>query len=122
VSTDDRLQARGDLAWAIAVGGIAIVVFVALLLFAWTFAATLFLIFAGMLLGVGLNAMTNLLGRVVRLPHALRLTVVCLTLAALLSVVVFLDGITISQQAALLSDTIKSDMVNVQAFLEMNRM
>jgi uncharacterized membrane protein (DUF485 family) len=36
-----------------------------LLLFTWYFAATLFLIFAGMLLGVALNAMTVMLGRVV---------------------------------------------------------
>ena len=56
-SSDQRLIARGDLAWAITVGGIAIVTFAALLWFAWHFAATLFLIFAGMLLGVGLNAM-----------------------------------------------------------------
>jgi predicted PurR-regulated permease PerM len=49
-----------------------------LLLFAWTFAATLFLVFAGMLLAVALNAMTNLLGRVVKLAHTLRLTIVCL--------------------------------------------
>src|SRR5260370_42695513 len=79
---DDRLLARNDLAWAISVGGIGIVLFAALLLFAWHFAATLFLIFAGMLLGVALNAMSNLLGRVVNLPHALRLAVVCLALAA----------------------------------------
>ena len=62
-SADNRLQARNDLAWAIAIGGIGIVLFAALLLFAWQFAATLFLLFAGMLLGVGLNAMTTLLGR-----------------------------------------------------------
>jgi len=90
------------------------------LLFAWTFAATLFLIFAGILLGVALNAMTNLLGRVVRLPHALRLTIVCLTLAAMLSGVVFLGGATIAQQATVLSNTIKSQLVNVKAFLEKN--
>jgi hypothetical protein len=71
---DDRLSARNDLAWAISVGGIGTVAFAALLLFTWYFAATLFLIFAGMLLGVALNAMTNLLGRVVKLPHSLRLT------------------------------------------------
>ena len=58
-SGDQRLiargdLARGDLAWAITVGGIAIVLFAALLWFCWHFAATLFLIFAGMLLGVGL--------------------------------------------------------------------
>ena len=80
-SADDRLQARNDLAWAISVGGIGIVLFAALLLFTWYFAATLFLIFAGMLLGVALNAMANLLGRVVELPQSLRLTIVCLALA-----------------------------------------
>jgi len=120
VPTGDRLSARTDLAWAIAVGGIGIVLFAALLLFAWTFAATLFLIFAGMLLGVALNAMTNLLGGIVRVPHALRLTIVCLTLAAMLSGVVFLGGTTIVQQAAVLSDTIKSQLVSVKAFLEKN--
>ncbi len=71
---DNRLQARNDLAWAISVGGIGVVLFTALLAFTWQFAATLFLIFSGVLLGVALNAMSNLLGRVVRLPHALRLT------------------------------------------------
>ena len=119
-SADDRLQARNDLAWAISVGGIGIVLFAALLLFTWHFAATLFLIFAGMLLGVALNAMTNLLGRVVKLPHSLRLAIVCLVLAALLSGVVFLGGATIAQQATVLSNTIKSQLVNVKAFLEKN--
>ena len=94
--------------------------FAALLLFTWYFAATLFLIFAGMLLGVALNAMTKMLGRVVRLPHALRLTIVCLVLAGLLSGVVFLGGTTIAQQATVLSNTIKSQLVNVKAFLEKN--
>jgi predicted PurR-regulated permease PerM len=120
VSVDHRLQARGDLAWAISVGGIGVVVFAALLLFAWSFAATLFLIFAGMLLGVALNAMTNMLGRAIRLPHALRLTIVCLVLAGLLSGVVFLGGATIARQATVLSDTIKSQLINVKAFLERN--
>jgi predicted PurR-regulated permease PerM len=116
----DRVWARSDLAWAIAVGGIAAVLFAALLLFTWYFAATLFLIFTGMLLGVALNAMSNQFARVVRLPHALRLTIVCLTLAALLSGVVFLGGTTIAQQATALSNTIKSQLVNVKSFLEKN--
>ena len=119
-SADNGLQARGDLAWAISVGGVGVVAFVALLLFAWYFAATLFLIFAGMLLGVALNAMTNMFGRAVRLPHSLRLTIVCLVLAGLLSGVVFLGGATIVQQATVLSDTIKSQLVGVKAFLERN--
>ena len=120
VPVNDRVSARGDLAWAISVGGIGVVAFAAFLLFAWYFAATLLLIFAGMLLGVALNAMTNLLGRVIRLPHALRLTIVCLVLAGLLSGVVFLGGTTIAQQAKVLSDTIKSQLVTVKGFLEKN--
>jgi predicted PurR-regulated permease PerM len=120
VSADERHQARNDLAWAISVGGIGVVFFAALLLFTWYFAATLFLIFAGMLLGVALNALTNMLGRVVALPHSLRLTIVCLVLAGLLSGVVFLGGATIAQQATALSGTIKSQLVNVKAFLERN--
>jgi predicted PurR-regulated permease PerM len=114
----DRVQARNDLAWAISVGGIGIVLFAALLALAWHYAATLFLIFAGVLLGVALNALTNLLGRAVKLPHPLRLTIVCLALGALLSGVVFLGGATIAQQASALSDTIKSQLVNVKSFLE----
>lgn len=118
VSTEERLQARSDLAWSIAVGGIGVALFIALLIFAWHFAATLFLIFAGMLLGVALNAMTGLLGRVVPLPQAVRLAIVCLTLTAMLSGVVFLGGTTIAQQATILSNTIKSQLVNAKTFLE----
>jgi predicted PurR-regulated permease PerM len=118
VSTENRLQDRNNLAWAISVGGIATVAFAVLVLFAWYYSATLFLIFAGMLLGVALNAMTAMLGQVVKLPHALRLTIVCLVLAALLSGAVFLGGTTVAQQATALSDTIKSQLVSVRAFLE----
>jgi predicted PurR-regulated permease PerM len=120
VSADNRQETRNDLAWAISVGGIGAIGFAALLAFAWYFAATLFLIFAGMLLGVALNAMTAMLGRIVKLPHALRLTIVCLALAGLLSGAVFLGGATIKQQATALSDTIKSQLVGVKALLERN--
>ncbi|HLZ06428.1 MAG TPA: AI-2E family transporter [Bradyrhizobium sp.] len=119
-ASDQRLLARSDLAWAIAVGGIGVVLFAALLAFAWHFAATLFLIFAGMLLGVGLNAMTQLLGRVIALPQPLRLAIVCLTLAVALSGVVVLGGTTIAKQATVLSDTIKSQLTNLKSFLEKN--
>jgi predicted PurR-regulated permease PerM len=119
-SADHHLQARNDLAWAISVGGIGVVLFAGLLVFVWHFAATLFLIFAGILLGVALHALTNKLGRVVRLPHSLRLTIVCLVLAGLLSGVVFLGGATIAQQATVLSGTIKSQLANVKAFLDRN--
>jgi predicted PurR-regulated permease PerM len=118
VSSEERLQARNDLAWSISVGGIGVALFVALLIFAWHFAATLFLIFAGMLLGVALNAMTGLLGRVVPLPQPVRLAIVCLALLAMLSGIVFLGGTTIAQQATILSNTIKSQLTTVKIFLE----
>jgi predicted PurR-regulated permease PerM len=117
-SGEDRLQQRGDLAWSIAVGGIGIVAFAALLLFAWVFAATLFLIFAGILLGVFLNAVTEIFGLVTRLGHTLRLAIVCIVLAAMLCGVLVLGGSTIAQQATALSDTIKSQIGNVKGFLE----
>ena len=117
-SRDERLDARRDLAWAIAAGGIGIVLFAGLLWFTWNFAATLFLIFAGMLLGVALAAMSNRLGEFVRLPHALRLVIVCLALAVMLSGVVFLGGATIAQQATALSGTIKAQLVDLKSFLD----
>jgi len=115
---ENRLLNRADLAWSIAVGGVAIVAFAALLTFTWHFAGTLFLIFAGILLGTALNAMTQLLRRVIGGPHALRLTLVCAVLAALLSGIVFLGGSTIAQQTAVLTSTIKSQLVTLKAFLE----
>jgi predicted PurR-regulated permease PerM len=117
---DQRLLARADLAWAIAVGGIGTVLFTAALWFAWHYAATLFLIFAGILLGVALTALTELLGRFIRLPEPIRLAIVCLTLAVLLSGVLVLGGATIAQQATVLSNTIKSQLTNVKSFLERN--
>ncbi|MES2600131.1 MAG: AI-2E family transporter [Pseudomonadota bacterium] len=115
---ETRVQTRGDLAWSIAVGGIGVVAFAAFLLFAWYYAATLFLVFAGALLGVALTAMTHLLQKVMGGPHALRLALVCVVLAGLLSGVVFLGGSTIARQAAVLSNTLKSQLATVKSFLE----
>jgi predicted PurR-regulated permease PerM len=120
VSSSERPLARDELAWAIAVGGAGVVLFGALLWFAWHYASTLFLIFAGMLLGVALNAMTHLLGRFIRVSEPLRLAFVCVVLAALFSGLLFLGGSTIANQATALSDTIKSQLVNAKAFLERN--
>ena len=120
VSDEERLQARNDLAWAIAAGGVGTVLFASLLAFAWFFAATLFLIFAGILLAVALNATTSQLGRFIALPHPVRLGMVCVVLAALFSGVIFLGGATIANESAALSDTIKSQLVNVKAFLDKN--
>jgi predicted PurR-regulated permease PerM len=117
-SANDRIRSRNDLAWAISVGGVATVAFATLLVATWYFASALFLIFAGVLLGIALNAMTELLGRVTSLPHSLRLATICLVLLALLSGVLFLGGATIAQQATALGGTIKSQVVNLKAFLE----
>ena len=117
-SANDRIRSRNELAWAISVCGIATAAFAALLVATWYFASTLFLIFAGVLLGIALYAMSNLLGRVTELPHPLRLAAICLVLLALLSGVIFLGGATIARQATALSGTIKSQVVNVKAFLE----
>ncbi|UYO37820.1 AI-2E family transporter [Rhodopseudomonas palustris] len=116
----DRTPSRTDLAWAIALGGIATVSFAALLYASWQFAGTLFLIFAGVLFGVFLNALTELTGKLVGGPHGLRLALICLVLTSLTIGVAFLGGNTISQQAKALSGTIKTQIVNVKAFLERN--
>ncbi|QOZ52920.1 AI-2E family transporter [Bradyrhizobium sp. CCBAU 53338] len=118
ISRDERAQTRDDLVWAVAVGGIGVVLFTAALVFTWYFAATLLLIFTGMLLGVGLNALTNALGRHVHLPHAVRLATVCIVLAVLLSGVAYLGGATIADQASVLSNTIKSQISHLRSFLE----
>lgn len=114
----DRIQARNDLAWAIAIGGISTVAFGALLYTSWHFAGTLFLIFAGILFGVFLNALTELLGKVVGGPHGARLSLVCFLLAAMFVGIAVLGGSTIAQQATALSGTIKTQIVNVKTFLE----
>lgn len=116
--TEVKSAPRGDLAWAIAVGGICTVAFAIFILFAWYFSATLFLIFAGILLGVGLNALTELAAKFVGGPHALRLATVCLLLAALLGGIVFLGGSTIADQTKVLSTTLKSQVVNIKSFLD----
>ncbi|MBR0852264.1 AI-2E family transporter [Bradyrhizobium diazoefficiens] len=118
ISRNERPWTRTDLAWAISVGGIGIVLFTAMLIFTWYFAATLLLIFTGMLLGLGLNALTDALGRRMHLPHALRLAIVCVALALMLACVGYLGGATIAEQASVLSKTIKSQITNVRSFLE----
>lgn len=118
IPADERPRARADLAWAISVGGVSVVLFTAMLVFTWYFAATLLLIFTGMLLGLGLNALTGALGRRVHLPHPVRLAIVCIALALMLAGVAYLGGATIAEQASLLSKTIKAQITNVRSFLE----
>ncbi|WP_371423647.1 AI-2E family transporter [Tardiphaga sp.] len=113
-----NVQTRSDLAWAITAGGIATVSFAILIGFAWYFSGTLFLIFAGVLLGVALNALTELFGRFMGGPHPMRLAMVCIVLAGMLVGVMYLGGSTIANQAKTLSGTLKSQVVNVKTYLE----
>jgi predicted PurR-regulated permease PerM len=106
-----------SLARAISIGGVVTVSFAALLGLIWYSAGTLFLIFAGVLFGVFLNALAALLGKLGG-PHAVRLGIVCALLVAMFSGVVVLGGTTIAQQATALSVTIKSQVGTVKQFLE----
>lgn len=118
IPAEPPASTRSDLTWAISVGGIATVSFAILVVFAWYFSGTLFLIFAGVLLAVALNALTELAGRVVGAPHGLRLALICIVLAALFSGMLYLGGSTIANQAQALSGTLKSQVVNVKTYLE----
>jgi predicted PurR-regulated permease PerM len=113
----DVPQAPRSLAWSIAAGGCGIVAFAALLTLAWVSAGTIFLLFAGILFGVFLNALSDLLGRLIGGAYLLRLAVVCVLLAAVISGVVVLGGATIADQASLLTRTIVSQVGTVKAFL-----
>ena len=115
---EGRIQQRNDLAWALAVGGISTVLAAAALWFTWHFAATLFLIFSGILFGVFLSALTSLLGKVVGGSHGVRLALVCVVLTAMFVGMSTLGGSTIAQQATSLSNTIKSQIVKGKAILE----
>jgi len=117
-SAQDGIRARGSLARDIAIGGCGIVAFAALLAITWYSAATLFLLFAGILFGVFLNAMTDLLRRVTGGNHTFRLIIVCLLFTGILSGVVVLGGSTIAQQGKALNSTIRSQLGNAKDFLE----
>ncbi len=119
--TDPSRTALPDarpLAWSIGVGGAAIVAFGALLALIWYSAGTLLLIFAGILFAVFLSALTNMLGRVMGGGQTLRLTLVCVFLTALFTGAIGLGGATIAQQARALSDTLKTQIVNVKEYLD----
>lgn len=117
-SLEDQSPERASLARSIAVGGIGIVAFAAVLALAWYSAATLFMLFAGILFGVFLTAMVDLLGRVIGGGQTLRLVIVCVLFTGLLSGVAVLGGATIAQQVTALSSTIRSQLGNAKDLLE----
>jgi predicted PurR-regulated permease PerM len=113
-----ELKPDRSLAASIAIAGCAIVAFAALLVLAWYSAPTILLLFSGVLFGVFLVALSDLVGRLIGGPHALRLVIVCVFLTGLFGGVMVLGGATIAQQAVALSDTIRSQVRTVRTFLE----
>jgi predicted PurR-regulated permease PerM len=113
-------SARPDrsLAASIALGGCGIVAFAALLAIAWHASGTILLLFSGVLFGIFLVAISDLLGRIIGGSHVLRLVIVCAFLTGLFSTVIVLGGATIAQQATALSATIRSQVSTVKSFLE----
>lgn len=107
-----------SLATSIALGGCGIVAFAALLGLVWYSSATILLLFSGILFGIFLVALSDLLGRLIGGPHVLRLVLVCVFLTGLFSTVIVLGGATIAQQANALSVTIRSQIGTVKTFLE----
>ncbi|MGN6310598.1 MAG: AI-2E family transporter [Xanthobacteraceae bacterium] len=117
-SLEDRGLAHGSLARSIAAGGVGIVAFAAALALAWYSAGTLFMLFAGILFGVFLTAMADLLRRVMGGGPTLRLVIVCVLFTGLLSGVAVLGGATIAQQVTALSSTLRAQLGNAKDFLE----
>ncbi|KQP28203.1 transporter [Methylobacterium sp. Leaf102] len=104
-------QPRG---WSHAVSGIAIVAFAAFLALAWSAVSTLFLVFAGILLGVFLDGLTQLLGKVMPAGRGLRLSLVSLALAGLSLAMIAFGGATVMQQGRELGQTVASQAGTVR--------
>lgn len=94
--------------WSLAVSGIAVVTFTALLALAWTASSTLLLVFAGLLLGVFLDGLTRLLGMVLPGSRGLRLSLVSLVLAGCALALIAFGGATVVQQGRDLGQTVAS--------------
>lgn len=103
---------------SIAAGGCAIVAFAALLVLIWYSATTLFLLFAGILFGVFLNALSELLKRLLGGSDVVRLAIVCVALLVVFAGVILLGGTTIASQASVLATTLKSQLGTVKDFLD----
>ena len=106
---------RGTL--PLAASGIAVVSFVAFLALAWMSVGTLFLVFAGVLLGVFLDGLTRGLGHLLPLPRGLRLTIASLAVAAAAIGLIGFGGATVVQQGRDLGQTIKGQAGTVTTWL-----
>ncbi|GEP02806.1 AI-2E family transporter [Methylobacterium oxalidis] len=103
---------------ALALAGIAVVAFAALLALAWISVATLLLIFAGALFGVFLDGLTRGLGHVLPLPRSVRLGIASLALGACTVALVAFGGATVAQQGRDLGQTIRQQSGTVSDWLK----
>ena len=102
----------------LALAGIAVVSFAALLALAWMSVATLMLIFAGALLGVFLDGLTRGLGHLLPLPRGVRLGIASLAVAAAALGFIAFGGATIAQQGRDLGQTIRQQSGTVTDWLK----
>ncbi|TFZ60738.1 AI-2E family transporter [Methylorubrum sp. Q1] len=102
----------------LAAAGIAVVAFAAALWLAWTAAATLLLIFSGILFAVFLDGLTRGLGYLLPIGRGWRLTLVCLVLAALALGLSAFGGATVASQARDLGTTVRQQSETVRDWLK----
>ncbi|WP_411902603.1 AI-2E family transporter [Methylorubrum thiocyanatum] len=102
----------------LAAAGIAVVAFAAALWLAWTAAATLLLIFSGILFAVFLDGLTRGLGYVLPIGRGWRLTLACLVLAALAFGLSAFGGATVASQARDLGTTVRQQSETVRDWLK----
>lgn len=105
-------------AWRLAAAGIAVVAFAAALWLAWTAAATLLLIFSGILFAVFLDGVTRGLGYVLPIGRGWRLALTCLVLAALALGLTAFGGATVASQARDLGTTVRQQSETVRDWLK----
>ncbi|WP_232629579.1 AI-2E family transporter [Methylobacterium sp. Leaf118] len=102
----------------LAAAGIAVVAFAAGLWLAWTAAATLLLIFSGILFAVFLDGLTRGLGYVLPAPRWLRLTLATLTLFGLALALTAFGGATVAREGRDLGTTVRQQSETVRTWLK----
>lgn len=103
---------------SLAAAGIAVVAFAAGLWLAWTAAATLLLIFSGVLFAVFLDGVTRGLGHVLPIARGFRLALACLVLAGLALGLTAFGGATVASQARDLGTTVRQQSETVRNWLK----
>ena len=80
---------------------------------AWQLAQALLLIFAGLVVAAGLRSAEDLLRKVLKIPHGLRLTIVVVVLMGLILGFLAFAGVTLADQAQQLSTTVDAQLARL---------